>query len=695
MGYGIAVDRSGNPYVTGFTESPDFPRTVRIGTLTSFSRAFVTKLRLLPELSIADASIVEGDLGSSQTSLQVTLSNPGDQTVFVNYAMSDISATSGADYTPQSGMVTIPAGATSADIPLMANGDTTLESNETFSVTLSSPQGATIARGSAVITIVDDDLPPGVSIQNAAPVQEGNSGPTVALFTVWLSARWRDPVTFSFTTNDGSAQAGSDYTTQTGALTFQPGETVQTIAVLVAGDVLFEPDETFSVTLTAASGASIIGATATATIIDDDHLPRLDSFSPVQAAVGQAVRITGAYLTGATVVLFGPCNASFTVDSGGQITAIVPAGGCSGKITIITPTGLGHTSIWFYVLPSLTIHDTVGAEGDTGTVNALFSVTLSEAAPQAITVLYFTQDGSARAGADYVAVVSGRLDLPAGASAGTISVPIIGDIAHESNETFSVSIESATHVVLSNNRAVGTIQDDDPIPALTIQDLTGGVTEGDSGTRNYLFEVSLSVAPKTTTRVSFETKDLTAVAGLDYVRTFGTLEFLTGETMKTIVVPIKGDIETEPTETFGVVLSFPVNATIATAQAVGQILDDDPLPSASVAAISVVEGTGAGYTPATFTIRLSSAPKRLATVVVWTRNISAVAGTDYYGGSTLLQFQPGERVKTVTVPVIADSIDENNERFELRLDNPVGMTLTTTSAIATIEDDDNPWWVRR
>jgi hypothetical protein len=108
-----------------------------------------------------------------------------------------------------------------------------------------------------------------ISIDDVA-VSEGNSGTTSAVFTVSLSAASGLPVTAAWTTADGSALAGSDYTAAAGNLTFAPGETTRTITVAVLGDAVVEPDESFSVALSGASGAAVTDGSGLGTIVNDD-----------------------------------------------------------------------------------------------------------------------------------------------------------------------------------------------------------------------------------------------------------------------------------------------------------------------------------------------------------------------------------------------------------------------------------------
>ena len=90
-----------------------------------------------------------------------------------------------------------------------------------------------------------------------ATVTEGHAGTRAATFTVTLSAPYDRVVTVDFATADSLAAAGSDYQATGGTLTFEPGQTTKTVLVLVNGDRLGEPDETFVVNLSAATNAII------------------------------------------------------------------------------------------------------------------------------------------------------------------------------------------------------------------------------------------------------------------------------------------------------------------------------------------------------------------------------------------------------------------------------------------------------
>jgi len=223
-----------------------------------------------PTLSISDVSVAEGHAGTQSALMTVTLSAPSTQTVTVNYATANGTATSGGDYQAKSSTLTFAPGETSKTISVLITGDHLPESNETFFVNLTSPTRATIEDGQATGTIVDDE--PRVSITDFSKA-EGNSNQTTQFtFTVTLSVAFDQPVTMSFKTVDGTAKTGNtDYVAKTGTLTFNPGEITKTITIDVKGDSRRENNEDFYLDLFGLSSNALFTKNrGTGTILNDD-----------------------------------------------------------------------------------------------------------------------------------------------------------------------------------------------------------------------------------------------------------------------------------------------------------------------------------------------------------------------------------------------------------------------------------------
>jgi len=325
-----------------------------------------------------------------------------------------------------------------------------------------------------------------------------------------------------------------------------------------------------------AAGRNILSGSISGTLTINQPLPpTISFFTPTNGPVGTPVVITGTNFTGATQVTFNGIVASpFTIDSDIQISTTVPTGAATGKISVTTPAGTAASTNDFTVIPSLLINDVTVTEGNSGTANAVFTVTLSAASSQQITVDYATANGTATAGNDYVAISTTPLIFLANTTTQTITVAVNGDLLDEVDETFFVNLTNPSNATIADEQGVGTITDDDAAPSISINDVT--IAEGNTGTANAVLTVSLSAASGQIVTVDYATANGTATAGSDYVAIPTTLlTFPANTTTQTITVIVNGDVTNEPNETFFVNLSNPNNASIADAQSVGTISNDD------------------------------------------------------------------------------------------------------------------------
>ena len=225
--------------------------------------------------------------------INVTRTNGSTGTVTVHYATADGTAKAPSDYTATSGTLTFNDGETSKPITVPIIDDNTPEGLESFTLTLSNPTGgAVLGSTTSANLLIQDNEDPTLSINNVS-VPEGNSGTTNATFTVTLSDPITELVTVNFgTVAGGTATLGNDYQPTSGTLTFNPGETSKPISVIVSGDTTNEPDETFFVSLSNPSNATISKAQGIGTIINDDGVaqPTLQFSSAnynVQEALGR------------------------------------------------------------------------------------------------------------------------------------------------------------------------------------------------------------------------------------------------------------------------------------------------------------------------------------------------------------------------------------------------------------------------
>ena len=164
----------------------------------------------------------------------------------------------------------------------------------------------------------------------------------------------------------------------------------------------------------------------------------------------------------------------------------------------------------------------------------------------------------------------------------------------------------------------------------------------------------------------------------------GVLTFLPGTTSQTITLTVNGDTVVEPGETFFVNLADAVNATIADGQGQATIVDEDGVPTLSVADLTATEGQPI----AVFLVTLSTPVAETVEVAYHTVAGTAASPGDYKHTSGTLVFQPGTVVRTVPVPLANDGVDEAVETFSLELSDPAGTTIADGHAEATILDDD-------
>ena len=575
-----------------------------------------------PSLSISSPSVTEGDSDSVTLTFKVTLSTASARTVTVGYADAGTgTATSGTDYAAiTAGTLTFSAEDTSEDIAVSVTGDALDEPDETVKVSISNASNATISTGTGTGTITDDDGEPSLSIADSNVAEDVSGGK--ATFTVTLNPGSGQQVTVSYSTSDGTATAGSDYTAvQSATLTFAEGETSKDFTVSITDDALNEGDETFTVTLSAPTNAIIGTATATGTITDDETL-------------------------------------------------------------ILSPT----TS------PTLSVGDVTVAE-DVSDGKATFTVRLSSAGTQEITVGCATSDGTAKAGSDYTAT-SETLTFAAGDTEKTFAVDIADDALNEDDETFTVTLSAPTNAIIGTATSTGTIEDDDssPNPSDIISSLSianASVAEDVAGGK-MLFTVSLEPESDMEASVNYETTGGSATEGTDYTATSGTLTFATGDTEAEIAVPIANDILYEADEKFTVTLSSAVNAMLETETATGTIINDDTLSSLSIKdAASVTESEAGSATAAEFVVTVSPANSQTVTVGYATADGTATGGPDYRTESGTLSFAPGETEKTISVTVNDDDEAEANETFSVILSAPSpNAELGKAQAQAVIQNDD-------
>ncbi len=589
---------------------------------------------------------------------------------------------------------------------------------------------------SAAGVILNDDLATFTIAPGGQSLTEGDSDAAELTFSVSISNPVKTPVTVRLDTQDGTAtDADSDYLPIIDQLlTFVPGGPLsQDVTVSVNGDTLAELDESFSLVLSAPAGPAALGETSTvqATIASDDFLHiTIDDASIIEGDTGTqqltfavhlaadspvpvSVRASTADDTATAPADYTPIvNQVLTFEPGAprtQLVSVPVVGDVTSEplerffVNLTSPTGGGviqggpavGTIIDNDAQPTLSIAGAQVVEGDSGTAELVFTVSLSNPGSQAISVQYATSDGTAQsADGDYQAS-SGTLNFAANSSEPqTIVLLVNGDPKFEADQTLLVTLHSPVNASLSGSQAVGTILNDDTRPTISLSSAPLPI-EGNAGSFvDVAFDVSLSHASDEVVTVQFSTADGTAGAlDGDYDEVLGrTITFSPGQPLtQQTFVRVRGDNVHEGDETFFVGLSSPTNGTLAAAASLGTILDDDVQPALTIDDVALSEGDG-GVQQFVFTVTMSGASSRPVTVEVAAQDGTAtVADNDYAPiPPQILTFLPGgAATQQVVVLVSGDEKFEADQEFSVLLANPTNATIAGGTGVGTILSDDS------
>ena len=402
--------------------------------------------------------------------------------------------------------VTFGDGDTARTVTVPTEDDTVQEADSVVTVTLTPDAAYDVGTGAAEVTVTDDESPPGLSIGDGS-ISEGDRGDTNMSFTVTLSPEAAGTVTVDWATADGTATAGADYTAANGTLTFNAGETNKTVSVVVAGDNVDEPNETFTVTLSNASSGAVIGdGAATGTITDDDATPTVT----LMLSPGTIDEDGGTSTL--TASLDRPSSADTTVDGigGFNIDAFYTVG--PGPNPVLTIPAGETTSTGTVTITA--VDNNVDAPDKEATVSATASNSVGVTFPDDVTLtirddddpptvtLVLTPDTITEAGGE--SMVTARLDHPSSAetvvtvSAAPVSPAVAGDYtlgakleltiaAGETESTDEVTITAVDNEVDAPDKQVRvsgtavngqgvtapqdvtlTIRDDDDPPTVTL-----------------------------------------------------------------------------------------------------------------------------------------------------------------------------------------------------------------------------------
>jgi uncharacterized delta-60 repeat protein len=560
--------------------------------------------------SLLDASAAEG----SALAFRIVLNQPNCNEIIFNYeTLLSGTATSGVDYTAVSSTsFTIPAGQTTASITVSSTSDTDLEGDEGLELQvlkssivnmlndnlgaggMSFPAGNPIANG----IIQDDDIPTWAYAVPSYTVREGVSVAPVVL----LSNPRATNVTFNWTTTNGTAVSGSDFTTNSGTATILAGQTVVTLPAVVTIDDAPTADasEYFTVNMSSLSGATWVGMGADVTqieLVDTSTLPTINISSPVAVTEGSPISFVVTLSTAAPLdVTFNYATSNNTAVAPGDFTAVTTTSGMISagnsvltipNVVTINDTSPESTETFNMILSSL-----VNAQA--GTVSGLGSIADNDTGPTGITIsnlvassvtstgftatVTFTGDSNSNSGltleycneTDSAGCAASTSLGAMTRGVGVFTLNVTGlSLPNDPGDTLTLRVVATDADGTSGTPLAGTVQ---LLPQLNIEQLARVEGQG------FEFIVTINRTTAQNVTFSYTSGNGTAIGGGTDFNHIGPAAGLipAGQTVATLpMLTTTDDADVEATEAFTVTLSSPVNASLGTATATGYIVDND------------------------------------------------------------------------------------------------------------------------
>ncbi len=696
---------------TGYTVG-----SVNVHTLT------ITDNDGMPQVNFASAAGSVGEDGGTRD-VEVSLSPAPGAAFTLNYTLGG-TATEDADYSiTGSGTISVSAGATSVNIPIVITDDTEDEPDETVILTLTDGTEYTVGSANVhTLTITDNDGMPQVSFAlGASSVGEDAGTHHVAVAIISALAA---PFTLNYTLG-GTATEDADYSiTGSGTISVSANASSVNIPIVITDDTEDEPDETVILTLTDGTEYTVGGANVhTLTITDNDGMPQV-SFALGASSVGEdagthhvAVAIISAlaapftlnYTLGGTATE----DADYSITGSGTIS--VSAGATSVNIPIVitddtedepdetvilTLTDGTEYTVGGANVHTLTITDNdgmpqvsfaLGASSvgeDAGTHHVAVAIISALAAPF---TLNYTLGGTATEDADYSITGSGTISVSAGATSVNIPIVITDDTEDEPDETVILTLTDGTEYTVGGaNVHTLTITDNDGMPQVSFALGASSVGE-DAGTHHVA--VAISPAPTAPLTLSYILGG-TATENADYSSS-GTISVATGRTSVNIPIGITDDTEDESNETIRLTLASGTGYTVGSPGThTLTIVDNDDAPDTPVTvSLSASPNLVDEGESVTITATLSEALPDAVTINLRDTPGEPPTEPSDYGSLPSITIAGGSRTGSGTLDIKDDGVAEKEERFTVDIidELPSGVELGSPSSVEiTITDDDSP-----
>jgi uncharacterized delta-60 repeat protein len=542
-------------------------------------------------------------------------------------------------------------------------------------------------------------------------------------------------ITVYFSTTDGTAVAGTNYTGVTNyALSFPPGEVLETAVVQVRDDGVVTPDLTVNLAITNPTAPAGLGAQSTAvlTIINDDSAVSfsnanysvsknvLTGFAPIDVIrLGTTNGACSVYFitttngTAVTNVDFIPINTNITFNPGDSIKQVqvpilnnpLPTG---NRTVIFALTNAVNAVLFSPSNATLTINDTVVAPGqlcfsatnyaaNEGDGSAIITVVRTNGTSGSVSVAYTTTNGTAQSGLNYI-TTSGTLTFNNGDTAKTFAVPLVDNnlVQGTVNLYVLLSNPSGGATLIAPTNATLSISDNDV--GFSFVNATNLPVSETNAFASVL--VQCIGSHTNSVQVHYATTNGTAIAGVNYTAVSGWLTFTTGETLQAILVPlidvptVTGDLMFTvnlSSNSVGTQLVAPSNSVVVVQDADAGLSFTNSVASVLKNAGSLVVAVVCSNTNAEPVIVYSNGvPVTIPLSVHYsTADGTALAGLDYTAVSGTLVFTNGIATNTFTVPILNNSLVMGDRTFSLHLSNPTPPGQLVPPSVQTVTIIDN------
>jgi hypothetical protein len=676
-------------------------------------------------ITVSDASSVYEY--SSKTSFEIKLNENPDlcDEVVVNYHTQDGTAKAGSDYNATSGSVTFygycmipPRVATNSkiiDVPII--NDSEYEDSENFYLKISSStDGYSVTKDTGEAIIYSDDAKPLEATIHNRYENESDSNWTIRV-AVELDQDAPEDITMHYTTQDGTAKAGSEYVAKSGTLNISKGSKWGYIDINIIGDLIPEDTKSFYVKIDSISKGTISRDTATVTIVDDDEIKVYVSGTDTKEGdindsnrVPFKIYLSKDYPLDDTLTIsyysvdgsspsatkrddYTPISGSVTFKKGDREKIVyVPI---IGDTNIEDDENIGvkidgeHIKCAYSEaailnddgeFPALSFSDSSKfyiQEGNSSTRDLIFKLKLDKPAIAGSSFDYFTLDYSATVSDnDYIKIPTTTYTFKGGETEITIPVKVNGDTKIEDDEKLYLALTNAKMVKLNSKSASGYILNDDgQYPTIRFKSAQYSVVEGNSSSVDVNITMVLDREAVDNSSFYYRTLDDSAeVDDGDYVG-ISAVKYQLQKGQKEVVIPVKvnGDTKIEDDESFWFIIYNSNNLNICNYYASVYITNDDgsyPYVSITPSRVSVQEGDENSSKIVDFNISLDKPSIEDGAYIKFkTYDATATANSLDYEEipETKVVFNRGEISKSFSVRVYGDVKVEDDEYFYIKL----------------------------